>query len=142
MPARNNPLSLQIVRFALVGIVNTLTGLAVIYLLKWAFALPDFAANLSGYFVGLGVAYCLNARWTFEFRGALRAALGRFLLTIAIAYCANLAAVYAALYFSVNSYLAQAGGVVPYALITYLGSKHFVFNSRTSTPAQDRSLVR
>ncbi len=44
-------------RFALVGVANTLLGLLVIYAAKWVAGLPDFPANLIGYFVGLTVSY-------------------------------------------------------------------------------------
>jgi putative flippase GtrA len=115
-------------RFVLVGLTNTFTGLAVIYVCKWALSASDVAANLAGYAVGLTVSYILNARWTFLFRGRLNSSLGRFAVTVAIGYLANLAVVSVALHFGqINSYLAQAAGVVPYALVTYFGLKHYVF---------------
>ena len=124
-------LSHTAVRFVIVGVINTLTGLSVIFLLKWALAVPDVAANLAGYGLGLIVSYFLNARWTFSFRGPLRAGSWRFILTIVVAYLTNLATVSAALYwFSINSYVSQAAGVAPYALVTYFLSKHFVFADR------------
>jgi len=46
---------------------------------------------------------------------------------IVIAYLANLATVSAALYWGLNSYVAQALGVVPYALVSYFGFKKFAF---------------
>jgi putative flippase GtrA len=127
MPANASVLSLTPVRFILVGIANTFAGLLVIYALKWLFAMPDVPANLLGYAVGLGVSFFLNARWTFSFRGGLASRLPHFLLVTAIGYGANLAVVCAALNLAVNGYLAQAAGVAPYALTTYLGSRLFVF---------------
>jgi putative flippase GtrA len=115
-------------RFALVGVLNTLAALLVIYALKYVFATPDIAANLVGYAVGLTTSYTLNRRWTFAFRGPHRDAIGRFILVTAVAYGANLALVCAAVYlFRVNSYVAQAVGVVPYTLISYFGSRFFAF---------------
>ena len=130
MRAASELLSLQTVRFGLVGVVNTLAGLAVIYLLKWMFSTADLLANLAGYLVGLTIAFWLNGRWTFAFRGPLRSTLWRFAATIGVAYCANLVTVSVALHYSVNSYIAQAAGVVPYAVVGYCGSKYFVFNAR------------
>lgn len=128
MPARIDGEALTALRFGLVGIVNTLCGLAVIYALKWAFGLHDVAANVAGYSVGLIISYLLNARWTFKYRGSLLAAVHRFVLTVGVAYLANLATVATAIYvLGVNGYAAHAIGVIPYALLTFLASKFFVF---------------
>jgi len=53
-------------RFTIVGIANTLLGLAVIYLLKWLFVAGDALANLMGYAIGLVASFILNQRWTFS----------------------------------------------------------------------------
>jgi putative flippase GtrA len=134
-----NALSLPPVRFILVGIANTVTGLAVIYALKFVFGIHDVLANLLGYAVGLCVSYLLNARWTFSFRGSLASRAPHYALVIAVAYLVNLAAVSCALYgLHLNSYLAQAVGVPLYALVTYFGSKLFVFAGR-GTPSGTRA---
>lgn len=121
-------LSPRPVRFVLVGVLNTLSGLLVIYSLKWLFGVHDVPANLIGYAVGLCVSYVLNERWTFAFRGSRLAAVPRFAAVILVAYLANLVTVSAAIYWgSVDSYVAQALGVAPYALISYFGFKKFAF---------------
>jgi putative flippase GtrA len=118
-----------------VGVLNTLAGLLVIYTLKYVFATPDVAANLVGYAVGLTTSYTLNRRWTFAFRGSHRDAIGRFIVVTLVAYGANLALVCAAVsLFSVNSYVAQSVGVVPYTLISYFGSRFFAFASPPPEP--------
>jgi putative flippase GtrA len=123
------------IRFAVVGVLNTVAALLVIYILKYVFATPDIAANLAGYAVGLTTSYTLNRRWTFAFRGPHRDAIGRFILVTIAAYGANLALVCAAVsVFSVNSYVAQAVGVVPYTLISYFGSRFFAFAAPSSEP--------
>jgi putative flippase GtrA len=115
-------------RFVSVGIVNTFTGLAVIYAAKWFFQFEDVSANVLGYSIGLLLSFALNSRWTFAYRGPRLSPLFKFLLVALVAYAANLLTVLIAIqYFDPNGYLAQATGVVPYALITYLASKYFVF---------------
>jgi putative flippase GtrA len=133
MSALRSLLARSRVRFGLVGVLNTITGLSIIYFLKWALSVPDVPANLVGYAVGLVLSYFLNARWTFSVRGPLGPALPRFALTILIAYIVNLAVVNAAIGHSINSYIAQAMGVLPYSLTTYLGSRFFVFNRTSAT---------
>lgn len=117
-------------RFVSVGLVNTLVGLAVIYAAKGFFRVGDVAANVLGYSVGLLLSFALNSRWTFAYRGPHLSALAKFLFVALIAYATNLLTVLAAIhYFHLNGYLAQAMGVVPYTLITYLASKYLVFRN-------------
>lgn len=114
--------------FAGVGFVNTLTGLAVIYAAKWVLQWEDVSANVLGYSIGLLLSFALNSRWTFAYRGPRLPALFKFLFASLVAYAANLLVVLTTIrYVDPSGYLAQATGVVPYALITYLASKYFVF---------------
>jgi putative flippase GtrA len=115
-------------RFLSVGVANTLTGLAVIYAAKWFFRWGDVAANVLGYSTGFLLSFALNSRWTFAYRGPQLSALAKFLLTALVGYAANLLIVLIAIHnFDLNGYVAQATGVVPYMLITYLASKYLVF---------------
>jgi len=122
---------LTISKFAFVGIANTFTGLAVIYLLKGIFSVGDAAANLLGYGVGLVISFLLNRSWTFRFLGATWTTLARFALIAFIGYALNLVTVLLAIdVFHFDGYLAQALGVPPYASFTYLGCRYFVFVPR------------
>lgn len=110
------------------GVANTLVGLLVIYAAKWG-GLADLPANALGYLTGLAVSYVLNARWTFSFRGRPAVAVPRFVLVVVSAYLANIATVYVALGLAINSYIAQALGIVPYTVVGYLGAAFFVFRN-------------
>jgi putative flippase GtrA len=117
-------------RFALVGVANTLIGLFAIYFCKWALGLGDATANVCGYVVGLAASFTFNRGWTFGHTGAVLPALMRFLLIFGLAYLLNLATVLVAIrWFNVNSYLAHAIGIVPYTVFFYLGSRYFAFRS-------------
>jgi putative flippase GtrA len=136
MPQGVDRLPPRPVRFALVGVANTLLGLFVIYAAKWIGGLPDFPANLLGYLVGFTLSYFLNARWTFAFRGRHGVAAPRFVLVILAAYLANIATVYALLGLAINSYIAQAAGIIPYTVIGYLGAALFAFRESDSRMAR------
>lgn len=115
-------------RFISVGALNTLIGLSVIYAAKALLGMGDVPANLLGYGVGLCISFVLNGLWTFNYRGPRGPALSRFLLITAVAYGMNLLAVVAAIeLLGVNDYVAQALGIAPYTLTSYLGSKYFAF---------------
>lgn len=115
-------------RFLSVGVVNMVVGLLVIYACKWLFQAGDVLANAIGYGFGLCTSFALNSRWTFNYRGPQLPALVKFLIVAAVAYTMNLATVLLAIHWvGLNSYFAQALGIPPYTLTTYLASKLIVF---------------
>lgn len=121
----------EVGRFLSVGVANTLVGLLAIYAAKWFLLLGDVAANAFGYSVGLLLSFALNSRWTFAYRGPHLPALAKFVLVFLVAYAMNLATVLGAIqYLGLNGYVAQAMGIVPYTLTSYLASKYLVFRNR------------
>jgi len=118
----------QLGRFLSVGVLNMVVGLLVIYACKWFFQANDVAANAIGYAAGLITSFTLNSRWTFNYRGPQLPALIKFLLVAALAYGMNLLTVLMLIHWAgVNGYIAQALGIPPYTLTTYLASKFIVF---------------
>ena len=116
------------IKFAVVDIANTLAGLSVIYLCKWLLGFGDVIANSCGYSIGLALSFMLNRGWTFRHSGPVLPALVRFLAIFVLAYLSNLATVLVAIKsLEVNSYLAQTGGVLPYTLIFFFGSRYIAF---------------
>lgn len=127
MSMRKNLLDFSIIRFSLSGVLNTLFGLLMIYLAKF-FGAGDILANLFGYGCGLFLSFQLNSKWTFRFNGKLLPVFFKFCLIILISYLINLSVVlYSINHLSINSYIAQAIGIIPYAVISYLGLKCWVF---------------
>ena len=121
---------LQFAKFLGVGVANTLIALLVIYAAKWLANLGDVAANALGYGVGLSTSFALNSRWTFAHRGPQLPALAKFLLVALVAYGMNLLTVTAAIHYAgLNGYLAQALGIPPYTVTSFLASKYLVFRA-------------
>jgi putative flippase GtrA len=121
----------QLGRFLSVGMLNLVGGLLVIYACKWFFHAGDVTANAIGYGAGLISGFTLNSRWTFAYRGPQLPALIKFLLVALLAYGMNLLTVLILIQkFELNSYLAQALGIPPYTLTTFLASKFIVFRSQ------------
>lgn len=118
----------QAVRFGVVGVVNTLVGLAVIYLAMAALRFDDVAANVLGYAVGLAVGFALNRRWTFAHAGRVLPTALRFAVAFVVSYVLNLATMLLLRdHFGVDPYIAQAAGVPPYTIAFFLLSRYFVF---------------
>jgi putative flippase GtrA len=120
----------QILRFGFVGILNTISALAVIWLLMAAGAGP-YPANFVGYALGVTIGFMMNRTWTFRHRDAIKwTQVMRYLLTFCISYLLNLAVVTLLLHAHVPPYIAQIGGIPVYTVCFFLMSKYFVFTSQ------------
>jgi putative flippase GtrA len=119
--------SWSLLRYLVVGLVNTSVGLTVIFLCKGLFGFGDIVANAVGYGIGIVVSFAMNKRWTFAFDGAAMPALARFLGVVVLAYLANLSVVLLLIALGADAFLAQTLGILPYTLVGYAGSRFFVF---------------
>lgn len=129
--------SVTAVRFLFVGIANTLVGLGAIFAAKGIFGMGDVAANVFGYGIGLLFSFSLNRYWTFGHSGPVVRAILAFLIVQAAAYSLNLVCVLSLIENGLDSYIAQALGIPPYTVVSYLGSRYLAFapdkKLRTST---------
>jgi putative flippase GtrA len=127
----------SVIKFFVVGVANTVTGLAVIWCARYVLGCGDALANISGYLAGILLSFCLNRRWTFSFSGNSGAALLRFLLVFALSYAANLASVLSLIALTgSHSFWFQVYGAVPYSVILFLGCRWYVFAGRESPAAR------
>lgn len=117
-------------RFVSVGLVNTLAGLAFIYGAR-ELGLGEVSANATGYVLGLALSFALNRRWTFEHRGPVLSRALRFGVVVLLAWAANLAVLLGLMRAGVSAAWAQATAVLPYAAISYVGCRWWVFPERT-----------
>ena len=116
-----------VVKFASVGVLNTLCTLAVIVLLKALFGVGDAAANFTGYAVGLALSFRLNQRWTFNHTAGTLPALLRFMLVFAASYAVNIAVVLGLIAAGLNDYAAHLAGMPFYSVVFYLGCRYVAF---------------
>lgn len=118
----------QILRFILVGGINTLVGVAAILGLRFIAGASDVVANFLGYIVGIVVSFVLNRRFTFADRGPVSSSLLRFVVSVAIAYGANLAVLMTCLrVLDTGSLVAQIASIVVYSVVFFLLAKLFAF---------------
>lgn len=126
--ARLSPLLRHaVVKFAGVGVLNTLLTLAIIFCLTAWFGVGDARANLAGYLAGLAFSFVLNRRWTFRSDAAALPALARFLLVFGVSYLLNIAIVLGLIRLGLNNYLAHMAGMPFYSVAFYLGCRHVAF---------------
>ena len=127
----------QIARFVLVGLANTALGFGII-LTAMYLGMGDYFANALGYGLSLGIAYALHRRYTFsQSWGADRTEMTRFMATVAVSYCVNLAVLGAAREAGYVSHpLAQLAAMAAYSTSFFVLAKGWVFVSgqRASRP--------
>jgi putative flippase GtrA len=119
----------QLLRYLIVGAVNTGIGLACIFSATYFLGLGDVQANVTGYAVGILFSYGLHRFWTFEYRGAVGRSLSRFVLVFAFAYGCNLLTMLLVhRVVDMNLYLSQSFGVLVYVAVGFLGSRSYAFS--------------
>lgn len=115
-------------RFGLVGVLNTLVGLGVIWALL-RLGVGDYPANACSYAVGVCFSFVLNRVWTFEVRGPVAGGeVARFLTVFALSYAVNLGVltIMRGLGFA-QSLIGQGAAMAAYSVCFFLLSRHFVF---------------
>jgi putative flippase GtrA len=84
------PLIGLLVRYGLVGAVNTGIGLAVILGLEFGLKASPVLANAAGYAVGFAVGFLLNRGFVFRSQAGVASAGPRYVVAVAACYGLNL----------------------------------------------------
>lgn len=120
-----------VLRYAAVGLVNTVVGLGIIAVLDFGLGVRPALANAAGYAVGLVVAFTLNRRFVFGRATHRLAAMRRFLAAFGAAFLLNQLVLAVLLGLLPATALAGAGaqlaGVVTYTVTMFLLSARWVF---------------
>jgi putative flippase GtrA len=120
-----------LLRYLLVGVLNTLLGFGLVLLLQEGMGLPPFSANVAGYAAGLVCSYFLNRHFTFKSRRRHRDALPSFAAAAALSYGVNFGVLAASLnLLHLPPVLAQTLAAVSFTGCFYVLSRLFVFRAR------------
>lgn len=126
-----------VIKFLLVGVVNTLVGTAVMFLLYNLAGCPYWPSVCANYLCGGVVSYFLNKYFTFQNKERSWAQVGRFVVTVAvcmlIAYGLAKPAVRWALSGAgekVQENVAMLVGMVLYTALNYFGQRFFAFKEQ------------
>lgn len=132
-PSRIGPLGRQITRFGAVGLLNTMIGVAIIFLLHKGLGAGLILSNAVGYGCGLVVSYVLNGAWTFGYSPLSGASALRFGTLVIVAFTANLGVIYILLAAAAPYMVAQFSGVFTYSATVFVGMRYGVFRHSTLT---------
>lgn len=126
------------VRFAMVGVVNTVFGTAIMFLFYNVFHLNYWVSSASNYIFGSILSYFLNKNFTFRDQEKSLAVVIRFVLNISICYLLayGFAKPLARMLLSSQSTGIQDNGamltgMILFVVINYVGQKFFVFRKNT-----------
>lgn len=86
MKFRHKKTLVQFIKYALVGVMNTLLTLGMIFLCKSVFGVNDYVSNAVGYIVGLMNSFMWNRNWVFRSNGGLTRQATHFLLGFCVCY--------------------------------------------------------
>ena len=80
----------QTVKYGIVGVLNTLLSLAVIWLMTKKMDCSEALSNFVGYAVGLINSFFLNRKWTFRSNSKILGSAIRFFIVFVVCYLIQL----------------------------------------------------
>lgn len=130
-----------LIRFSLVGIINTAIGLSIIFMLLNIFHLSYWVSSSIGTAIGALFSFLLNRKFTFKSSISFQKGAPRFFLIILISFYGGYGlgewmaeqisfSFFLTTYFSKKE-IAVFIGACLYTLSNYLGQKMIVFRRRT-----------
>lgn len=123
----------QFIVFGLVGSLNTIAGLAVIYLCSEIMHMHYVLANAAGYALGLTIGFIMHRKVTF--RGADKAPAGKqigpFLGVFAVGYIIQLGVLIMLHKSGMTDFLSQVIALGVYVVVSFIGHKYLTFKVPT-----------
>jgi putative flippase GtrA len=133
------PTNHSLVRFLLVGLVNTGIGLAIMFLLLNVVGASYWVSTFTGNAIGACVSFLLNRAFTFKSTVSYHTGLPRFIIVILLCYFSSYflsgkMGEWISQYFIISPEMAKNVSVllgsVFYTISNYLGQKYFVFTNK------------
>jgi putative flippase GtrA len=122
----------QLIKFVIVGVLNTLLGYAVIFACMYLLGATAVVSNVVGYAAGLVLSYVLNRKVTFKSTSKSKSEIFRFLLVFMVAYLANLIVLLLLIRVgSAHEGVAQVLAGVVYVFVSFVLNKYYVFYRRS-----------
>lgn len=122
------------IRFIIVGVINTIVGMSVMFLCYNAIGLNYWGSSAANYVVGSICSYILNKKFTFRSREKGSSVIIRFVINIGICYLISYGVARPLIRYLMQPYsvkvqdnAAMLLGTVAFTLMNYFGQKLFVF---------------
>lgn len=150
IPIMNNVMSVnikdkdfrQFIRYVMVGVMNTLVTLVVIFLCKSIIGVNPWVSNAIGYVAGVINSFFWNKHWVFRSGGDMRGEMIRFMVGFGVCYAIQFAVTWCLNYFigslewdvvvmTVSGYgVATIAGMVMYTLANFAFNRIVTFKNQ------------
>lgn len=124
----------SIIRFILVGVVNTLFGATIMFVFYNVFHLSYWLSSASNYFFGSILSYFLNKGFTFKYGKTDFRSIVRFTINILLCYLIAYGIAKPVVRYVLSGYgvtiqenISMLVGLVLFSLLNYLGQRFFAF---------------
>lgn len=123
----------QLIKYALTGVINTLIGYGVFWLLLTKFNIHAEYANAAGYGIALIFAFLLNKVFVFNKSTFHQGMIPRFIVAFLIAFLINqLVLIVLHRVLGIRAEIAQILAMVTYTVLFYILNKRYVFNENAT----------
>ncbi len=118
----------ELIKYGIVGVVNTLLTLFIIWVMRKFFQAPLVVANATGYTIGFVNSFVLNRKWTFSGHSNWKKEFLKFFTAFFVCYLIQLGFVLILEKYTVlkEEYITLMGMVV-YTGINFLLNKYYTF---------------
>ena len=127
----------KLIKFLIVGVLNTLVGAGIMFLLYNVGHCSYWVSSAANYIVGSILSFFLNKHFTFQNKDSMKHTVPRFILNVAVCYLvaygvAKPLARYLMSGFAVNvqENVAMLAGMVFYTGLNYFGQRFFAFKEK------------
>lgn len=121
----------EIVKFGLVGILNTFVSLFIIFMLMNYFHVSYVLSNLCGYTVAVINSFIWNKLWTFYGKGSIKNEFIIFMVIFVICYLAQLGLlIFLKEVLTLSVDISQILAMIFYMVLNFIGQKYFAFNKK------------
>ncbi|MEI7502797.1 MAG: GtrA family protein [Paludibacter sp.] len=121
---------IQLIKFSIVGISNTLLTAITIWILLKQLHFSDYLSNIIGYTIGVINSFVWNRKWTFEIKTKVSDTIYKFIGIFGVCYLIQLGNLYLLLHFtSIEGYLSQLLSIGVYTILNFGLNKYFTFKS-------------
>lgn len=129
-------LDIRFLKFMVVGVINTVVGTAVMFIMYNVFHQSYWISSASNYVVGSILSYFLNKYFTFESKKKSLSQVLKFVLNISLCYLVAYGIAKPAVTWmlqgqqgALRDNLAMVVGMVLFTLLNYIGQSAYVFKT-------------
>lgn len=136
-----------VIRFIIVGIINTLFGTAIMFVFYNVFHLSYWISSASNYFFGSILSYFLNKGFTFKYGKTDFKSIFRFTVNILVCYLLAYGIAKPVMKYLLSGYsvsvqenVSMVLGMILFVGLNYLGQRYFAFKKDEESNAPDSLL--